>query len=186
MRSTGFYRNKARSLLGMARALVERFGGSVPETIEELVTIPGVGRKTANVLLGACFGQPAIVVDTHLKRVTERLGLARERDPDKVEAELRALVPADRADPLHLGHRRARAAGVRGAQAALPRVPGGGSSARTRTRRKGSRVSALLATAALSEWPRPPVSPVRIRTHSSKGRTKILSVADFPPCARPG
>ncbi len=93
VRSTGFYRNKARSLLGMARALVERFGARVPETLEELLTIPGVGRKTANVLLGACFGQPAIVVDTHLKRVTARLGLAFEQDPDRIEAELRALVP---------------------------------------------------------------------------------------------
>ncbi len=95
IRSTGFYRNKARSLLGMARALVERFGGKVPETMEELVGIPGVGRKTANVLLGACFGQPAIVVDTHLKRVTARLGLADAPDPDKVEAQLRALIPED-------------------------------------------------------------------------------------------
>ena len=93
VRSTGFYRNKARSLQGMARALVERFGVRVPETIEELITIPGVGRKTANVLLGACFGQPAVVVDTHLKRVTARLGLAFEQDPDRIEAELRALVP---------------------------------------------------------------------------------------------
>jgi endonuclease-3 len=93
VRSTGFYRNKAKSLLGMARTLVERFAGKVPETIAELVTIPGVGRKTANVLLGACFGQPAIVVDTHLKRVTARLGLAREQDPDRIEEELRALVP---------------------------------------------------------------------------------------------
>ncbi len=93
IRSTGFYRNKARSLLGMACALVERFGGKVPETMEELVSIPGVGRKTANVLLGACFGQPAIVVDTHLKRVAARLGLADAPDPDKVEAQLRALVP---------------------------------------------------------------------------------------------
>jgi endonuclease-3 len=92
-RSTGFYRNKARSLQGMARALVERFGVRVPETLEELITIPGVGRKTANVLLGACFGQPAVVVDTHLKRVTARLGLAFEQDPDRIEAELRALVP---------------------------------------------------------------------------------------------
>jgi endonuclease-3 len=93
VRSTGFYRNKARSLLGMARALVERFGARVPATLEELITIPGVGRKTANVLLGACFGQPAIVVDTHLKRVTARLGLAFEQDPDRIEQELRALVP---------------------------------------------------------------------------------------------
>ncbi len=96
IRPTGFYRNKAKSLLGMARALAERFGGRVPETMEELVGLPGVGRKTANVLLGACFGQPAIVVDTHLKRVTARLGLADAPDPDKVEARLRALVPADR------------------------------------------------------------------------------------------
>jgi endonuclease-3 len=80
----------------MARALVERFGGKVPETIEELVTIPGVGRKTANVLLGACFGQPAIIVDTHLKRVSGRLGLADAQDPDQVEAQLRALVPEAR------------------------------------------------------------------------------------------
>jgi len=93
VRSTGFYRNKARSLLGMTRALVERFGARVPATLEELITIPGVGRKTANVLLGACFGQPAIVVDTHLKRVTARLGLAFEQDPDRIEQELRALVP---------------------------------------------------------------------------------------------
>ncbi len=94
IRSTGFYRNKAKSLLGMAQALVERFAGRVPETIEELVAIPGVGRKTANVLLGACFGQPAIIVDTHLKRVAVRLGLAFEEDPDRIEAELRALVPS--------------------------------------------------------------------------------------------
>ena len=96
IRSTGFYRNKARSLLGMARALVQRFGGQVPRSIEELVGIPGVGRKTANVLLGACFGQPAIVVDTHLKRVSARLGLADAPDPDRVEAQLRALVPEAR------------------------------------------------------------------------------------------
>ena len=96
IRSTGFYRNKAKSLLGMARVLVERFGGKVPETIEELVTIPGVGRKTANVLLGACFGQPAIVVDTHLKRVTARMGLTEEADPDRIESDLRPLIPENK------------------------------------------------------------------------------------------
>jgi endonuclease-3 len=96
IRPTGFYRSKARSLLGMARALAERFGGRVPESMEELVGLPGVGRKTANVLLGACFGQPAIVVDTHLKRVASRLGLADAPDPDKVEARLRELIPAQR------------------------------------------------------------------------------------------
>ena len=93
VRSTGFFRNKAKSLLGMSRALTERFEGQVPQTIEELVSIPGVGRKTANVLLGACFGRPAIVVDTHLKRVTARLGLAFDEDPDKIELELQELVP---------------------------------------------------------------------------------------------
>ena len=93
IRSTGFYRNKAKSLLGMARALTERFDGKVPETIEELVTIPGVGRKTANVLIGACFGGPAIVVDTHLKRVTARLELTAESDPDRIEADLRSIIP---------------------------------------------------------------------------------------------
>jgi endonuclease III len=112
IRSTGFYRNKARSLLGMANALVESFGGKVPETIEELVTIPGVGRKTANVLLGACFGQPAIVVDTHLKRVAARLG----RSP------VAGLGAGGPADPVFLGHRGARAASVRCAQTALPRL----------------------------------------------------------------
>jgi endonuclease-3 len=93
VRPTGFYRNKAKSLLGMARALVERFGGRVPETIEELITVPGVGRKTANVLAGACFGRPAIIVDTHLKRVTARLGLTEETDPDRIESDLRPLIP---------------------------------------------------------------------------------------------
>jgi endonuclease-3 len=96
VRSTGFYRNKTKSLLGMARALVERFGGRVPESIEELVTIPGVGRKTANVLAGACFGEPAIVVDTHVKRVTERLGLTEETDPDRIESDLRRLIPENK------------------------------------------------------------------------------------------
>jgi endonuclease-3 len=93
VRSTGFYRNKAKSLLGMARSLVERFGGKVPEAIEELITVPGVGRKTANVLAGACFGQPAIIVDTHLKRVTARMGLTAETDPDRIELDLRRIVP---------------------------------------------------------------------------------------------
>jgi endonuclease-3 len=93
IRSTGFYRNKAKSLLGMARALTERFGGRMPETIEELTSIPGVGRKTANVLLGACYGRPAIIVDTHLKRVTTRLALTAESDPDGIEADLRSIIP---------------------------------------------------------------------------------------------
>jgi len=95
IRSTGFYRSKAKSLLGMAKALVERFGGQVPETVEQLTTLPGVGRKTANVLVGACFGRPALIVDTHVKRVAARLGLTSQTDPDKIEAELQAIVPPE-------------------------------------------------------------------------------------------
>ncbi|MEW6543563.1 MAG: endonuclease III [Nitrospirota bacterium] len=93
IRTTGFYKSKARSILGCCRALVERFGGEVPRTMEELVTLPGVGRKTANVILGACFGQPAVVVDTHVKRVAQRLGFTANEDPDKIEEDLQRLVP---------------------------------------------------------------------------------------------
>lgn len=96
IRPTGFFRSKARSLIGCGRAIVERCGGRVPDTMAELVTLPGVGRKTANVLLGACFGKPAVVVDTHVKRVARRLGLARSEDPDKIEAELQRALPEHR------------------------------------------------------------------------------------------
>jgi endonuclease-3 len=92
IRSTGFFKNKAKSLLGASRALVEKFGGAVPGGIDELTQLPGVGRKTANVVAGNCFGVPAIIVDTHLKRVTLRLGLAGSEDPDKIELEIRALL----------------------------------------------------------------------------------------------
>jgi endonuclease III len=94
IRPTGFYRNKARSLRGMARALVEEHGGEVPRTMSELVTLPGVGRKTANVVLGNAFGSnEGIVVDTHVRRVSGRLGLTESSDPVKVEQELMRLVP---------------------------------------------------------------------------------------------
>jgi len=96
IRSTGFYRNKARSLLGMARALVAEFGGRVPRSVEELTRLPGVGRKTANVVAGHCFGAPAIIVDTHVKRLAGRLGLSAQSDPDKIERDLARLLPADR------------------------------------------------------------------------------------------
>jgi len=96
IRSTGFYRNKAKSILGAARALVERHGGRVPGNLEALVKLPGVGRKTANVVLGDAFGIPGITVDTHVGRVTKRLGLSQEDDPVKVEFELMALVPLAR------------------------------------------------------------------------------------------
>jgi endonuclease-3 len=95
--SSGFYRAKARSLLGMARALVERHGGEVPRTMEELVALPGVARKTANVILASGFGIPGgFVVDTHVTRLAARLGLTRETDPVKIERDLVALFPSAR------------------------------------------------------------------------------------------
>ena len=94
IRPTGFYRNKARSLRGMASALVEEHGGEVPRTMSELVALPGVGRKTANVVLGNAFGiNEGIVVDTHVRRVSDRLGLTEGSDPAKIEQELMRLVP---------------------------------------------------------------------------------------------
>jgi endonuclease III len=94
IRPTGFYRNKARSLQGMAGALLERHGGEVPRTMAELVALPGVGRKTANVVLGNAFGvDEGIVVDTHVRRVSSRLGLTEEKDPEKIERDLLRVVP---------------------------------------------------------------------------------------------
>jgi endonuclease-3 len=91
--STGFFRQKSKSLIGMGRALVERHGGDVPDAMDALVKLPGVGRKTANVILGTWFGQPAIPVDTHVTRLAGRLGLTSERDPVKIEAALQKLLP---------------------------------------------------------------------------------------------
>ncbi|MEP0775787.1 MAG: endonuclease III [Acidobacteriota bacterium] len=94
IRPTGFFRNKARALLGMARAIAERFAGRVPATMEELTSLPGVGRKTANVILGTGFGIAAgIVVDTHVARLSRRLGLTRESNPERIEDDLKALFP---------------------------------------------------------------------------------------------
>jgi endonuclease III len=94
IRPTGFYRNKARSLRGMAHALVEEHGGEVPGTMSELVALPGVGRKTANVVLGNAFGtNEGIVVDTHVRRVSNRLGLTESQDPVKIEQDLMRSVP---------------------------------------------------------------------------------------------
>lgn len=94
VRSTGFYRSKARSLLGMADALVERFGGEVPGRMADLVSLPGVGRKTANVVRSVALGLPGLPVDTHVLRLSNRLGLTAETDPVKVELELNPMVPA--------------------------------------------------------------------------------------------
>jgi endonuclease III len=94
IRPTGFYRNKARSLRGMANALVEKHAGEVPRTMSELVALPGVGRKTANVVLGNAFGtNEGIVVDTHVRRVSGRLGLTESSDPVNIEQELMEVVP---------------------------------------------------------------------------------------------
>ena len=92
IRSTGFFKNKAKHLVACGKAVTERFGGQVPHTMEELITLPGVGRKTANVILGNAFGQPGIVVDTHVKRVAKRLGLTKSDNPDLVEQDLQQLV----------------------------------------------------------------------------------------------
>jgi len=94
IRPTGFFNAKARSLIGMATALVERFQGEVPDRMADLVGLPGVGRKTANVVLSVAFGQPGLAVDTHVLRLSTRLGLTRHDDPVKVEADLNPTVPA--------------------------------------------------------------------------------------------
>jgi endonuclease III len=91
--ATGFFRNKARALIGVGRALMERHRGVVPRTLEELTALPGVGRKTANVVLGNAFGVPALAVDTHVFRVSQRLGLARGDDPEKVHDQLCQIIP---------------------------------------------------------------------------------------------
>ena len=96
IKSTGFFRSKAKSLLGMAQALVERHGGAVPRTMDALTALPGVGRKTANVVLGNAFGvNDGIVVDTHVARLAKRLGLTKETDPVKIERALMPLVPRE-------------------------------------------------------------------------------------------
>jgi len=90
---TGFFRNKTKAIQRCCQQLVERFGGSVPNTFDDLIQLPGVGRKTANILLGNAFGKAAIGVDTHVMRLSRRLGLSHETDPDKIEADLTRVVP---------------------------------------------------------------------------------------------
>ncbi len=109
--STGFYRSKAKHIIAAARALVERHAGRVPATMDELIAIPGMGRKSANVILGVVYGEPAIVVDTHLARVSRRLGLTTAKNPVVIERELRAIVPPDRQTDFSMAvnlHGRAR------------------------------------------------------------------------------
>ena len=94
IRSTGFFKSKAKNIIACGQVLNERFGQRVPERMDDLVTLPGVGRKTANVLLGQAFGQPAIVVDTHVKRVANRLDLTKSDDPVQIEQDLQRLLPS--------------------------------------------------------------------------------------------
>ncbi len=96
IRPTGFYRNKAKSIQKCCQELMARFRGEVPKTLEELVTLPGVGRKTANVILGNAFGIPGITVDTHVHRVSQRIGLTKNDDPVKIEFDLMEIVPKEK------------------------------------------------------------------------------------------
>lgn len=93
--SIGFYHMKAKNIIACCRALVERFGGEVPRTIEELTSLAGVGRKTANVIRGNIYNEPSIVVDTHVKRISRKLGLTKEEDPVKIEEDLMKVLPRD-------------------------------------------------------------------------------------------
>ena len=96
IRPTGFFRNKARNIIACCRKIDSQFHGQVPRVLEDLISLPGVGRKTANILLGNAFGKQALAVDTHVKRVTHRLGWAQSEDPNKIEFELMEIVPPQR------------------------------------------------------------------------------------------
>ncbi len=102
VRSCGFYHHKAADIIGICQGVIERFNCRVPDTIEELTTLPGVGRKTANLIVGDIYGKPAVVADTHLIRITNLLGLVKTKDPKKVEMELKGLLdPAESNDFCH-------------------------------------------------------------------------------------
>ncbi|MCP4668506.1 MAG: endonuclease III [Deltaproteobacteria bacterium] len=96
IRPTGFFKNKTKSIKGCCQGLIDLYGGEVPATMEELLKLPGVGRKTANCVLGAAFDIPGVVVDTHVKRLALRLGLTENENPDKIEKDMEALLPKDR------------------------------------------------------------------------------------------
>src|SRR5246127_671920 len=97
IRPTGFFRNKTKSIMGASKGIIEKFGGQVPQTMEEILTLPGVARKTGNVVLGTAYGIPSgIVVDTHVQRIANRLDLTRNEDPKKIEQDLMQVVPKDK------------------------------------------------------------------------------------------
>ena len=93
IRSTGFFRNKAKNIRALAAGVVEKFDGVLPSDLDTLISLPGIGRKTANLLIATVFGQPGIVVDTHFKRLSQRLGFTTKDDPDKIEFDLKAILP---------------------------------------------------------------------------------------------
>lgn len=95
IRPTGFFHNKAKNIIGCAKRLIEVYGGEVPSQLEDLLTLPGVGRKTANVIRGNIYNEPSIVVDTHVKRISNRLGFTKEEDPEKIEFELMKKLPKE-------------------------------------------------------------------------------------------
>ena len=101
--STGFFRNKAKSIHGASALICEKFGGDVPQGMDELISLPGVARKTANVVRGVCFGlADGVVVDTHVKRLSQRLGLTQQKTPEKIEKDLMALIPVE--DWIDISH----------------------------------------------------------------------------------
>jgi endonuclease-3 len=102
VKATGFFRNKAKAIIASAREIVGDYDGNVPDTIEDLISLSGVGRKTANLIVGDAYGKPAIIVDTHVKRVTKRLGFTDNGDPTKIEFELREILPVD--EYTHFNH----------------------------------------------------------------------------------
>ncbi len=95
IKSTGFYRNKAKNIINCCKMLIDKYNTEVPNTLEDLLKLPGVGRKTANLVLGDIFGIPGLVIDTHAKRITNRIGLTKNTDPTKVEFDLMKIVPKD-------------------------------------------------------------------------------------------
>ncbi|MBN2330075.1 MAG: endonuclease III [Candidatus Omnitrophica bacterium] len=102
VRPTGFFRQKTQSIIGVSQALSGEFGGEVPAEMDQLIQLPGIGRKTANVVLGTAFGLPAVMVDTHVKRLSNRLGLSKQSNPDKIEQDLIAVIPEkERTDFSH-------------------------------------------------------------------------------------
>ncbi len=181
IRSTGFFRAKARNLVGMASVVVERFDGQVPSAMRDLVTLPGVGRKTANVVRSVAFGLAGLPVDTHVQRLSARLGLTEETDPVRVEAALNTMIPAHRArgvqspdDPPRSRHLHGPAALLRAVRA-LGLLPIG-------------RHAAIGRWAPTDGWSAPAPAPVHRRwTEPMTGRALPRPPVGRPPGpARPG